>query len=151
MEDAEKGKLLELPADRLTIHYGIGDERAEKTLFMSFLRQNSLLRFIDSPVDVINLKVNPDLCENVLRILLADKGGPGKMMEFELDEDAIDGADVDRILDWVQDHMTYFFMKRFQEMADKSRVLEPIAKALQSSSAGSEPSPSPKASAGPSE
>lgn len=138
MEETEgKGKLPTLPEDRLTIQYGPQGERQDKVLFMSFMRQNSLVRFMDSPVDVINLKVQPDLCESVLRIMLADKGGPGKMMEFELDEDQISGGDVDRILNWVQDHMTYFFMKRFQEMAEKAKQLEPIAKGLQSSQDGS--------------
>jgi len=151
MEETKgKGELPKQPEDRMSVEYGPPGERQEKPLFMSFLRQNSLCRFMDSPIAVVNLKVDPDLSENVLRVMLADKGGAGQMMSFELDEDMISGEDVDRILSWVQDHMTYFFMKRFQEMAEKARVLEPIAQALQSSQTGSDPSPSETASAGPS-
>lgn len=150
MEAETKGTLPPQPEDRLTILYGEKDNRQPKELFFSFLRQNSVLRFIDNPAQVINLKVNPDTAEAVLRIMLADKGGPGKMMEFELDEDLIANEDVDKILDWVQGHLTYFFMKQFQEMAEKAKHLEPTAKALQLSALGSESSTSETASAGPS-
>jgi len=150
MEDTAKGILPIQPEVRLTIMYGEKGQRQEKELFFSFLRQNSILRFIDNPHQVINLKVNPDTAEAVLRIMLADKGGPGKMMEFELDEDLIVGEDVDKILDWVQGHLTYFFMKQFQDMAQRAKDLEPTAKALQSSALGSENSTSETQSAGPS-
>lgn len=153
MEAETKGTLPPKADDRLTIGYGIPDaegKRPEKVLFFSFLRQNSLLRFIEGPTQVINMRVDPDLCENVLKILLADKGGPGQMTTLELDETMIDGDDVDRIINWVQDHLTYFFMKRFQEMAQRAATLEPTAKALASSAAGSEASASSTAAAGPS-
>lgn len=134
------------PEDRITITY----EGAERTLFMSFLRQNSLLRFINAPTDVIYLPSNPDLCEVVLKIMLADKGGAGKMLEMELDEEAMTSDDYERVISWVQDHMTYFFMKRFREMALRAQVLEPMAQALQSQAGGSVSSTSETAVAGPS-
>jgi hypothetical protein len=138
------------PADRLSIQYGPADERTERVLFFSFLRQNSLLRFIESPTDVINLRVNPDLSETALRIMLADKGGAGQMLNFELDEDLISYEDVEAILEWVEGQMTHFFMKRFRDMAQKAQLLEPLARDLQSSATGSANSTSPPPSAGPS-
>jgi len=134
------------PSSHLTIPYN-GEERE---LFMSFLRLNSILRFIEDPNRVILMTIDPDLVENVLRILLAPKGGAGEMFNFELDEEAIPMEDVDKVLNWAQDHLTYFFMKRFQEVAVKAAQLEPIAKRLQSSLPGSEASSSETASAGPS-
>lgn len=154
MEPETKGILPPLPEDRLIIGYGEPDadgKREDKTLFFSFLRQNVLLRFIEGPPQVINMRADPDLCEVVLKVLLAEKGGAGKSLDVELDEDAISGDDVDRVISWVQDHMTHFFMKRFQEMAQRAAALEPAAKALQSSALGSAPSGSPTASAGLSE
>lgn len=124
---ADTDALPPLPEDRLVVtHLG-----APRELFMSFLRKNSILRFVENPTQIIWLSSEPDMIENVLRIMLSDKAGPGGMFEHELTETEISEDDVQRIMAWVQDHLTYFFMKRFQEMAQRGAVLEPLAKNLQ--------------------
>ena len=116
-------ELQEPPADRLTIKYK-GESRE---LFMSFMRQNALLRYVDNPTTILTIGIDPDLSEAVIRAMLVEK-----------------------ITDWVSEHLTYFFMKRFQSMAERGKRLEPIAKALQLSVAGSGGSGSETAPAGPS-
>lgn len=135
------------PDDHLTItHNG-----AERVLFMSYLRKNSILRFVDNPTQIMWMASEPDLIENVTKIMLSPKAGPGGMFEHELTEEEISEDDVQKIMSWVQDHLTYFFMQRFQQMAEKGHALEPVAKGLQSLSNGSVGSNSETPSAGPSE
>ncbi|AKU43547.1 tape-measure chaperone [Caulobacter phage Seuss] len=134
------------PEDYLTITHN-GEPRE---LFMSYLRKNSILRFVDNPTQIVWLSSEPDLIENVMRIMLSPKAGAGGMFEHELTEEEVSEDDVQRIMNWVQDHLTYFFMKRFQDMADRGKLLEPIAKDLLSSVGSSNSSTSETPSAGPS-
>lgn len=134
------------PDDRLKIKFS-GEDRE---LFMSFQRLNSLLRNVDDPRQILNIAVDPDLGEAVLRVALAPTSDPGSAFEFTLVDDMVSNEDVERILDWSMDHLTYFFMKRFQKVATRAAELEPIAMALASSQAGLAPLISPTAVAGPS-
>lgn len=134
------------PDDRILITHN-GEQRE---LFMSYLRKNSILRFVDNPTQIIWLSSEPDLIENVMRIMLSPKAGPGGMFEHELTEDEVNEEDVQRVMNWVQDHLTYFFMRRFQDMAARGKVLEPIAQSLVSSINSSAASNSTTPSAGPS-
>lgn len=150
-ETQEAIELPPKPEDRITIRFKKDDgEVVERVLFMSWMRQNSISRFLTTPQDVIYLLADPDNGENVLRIMLAEKGGAGEMLKGELPEDAISAEDYERVLVWVQDHMTHFFMKRFQDLALKAKALGPMAKALMSSAPGSPGSDGQTASAGPS-
>lgn len=123
--------LPERPDDRLTVTY----KGNEKVLFMSFLRQNALLRIMDNPQSIMMLQVDPDLSELSIKALLAEK--PENFAAFELEETDLSQEDFERIIDWVQDSMSYFFMKRFRKMGEKADSLEPLAKALLSSAPGS--------------
>ncbi|AKU43546.1 tape-measure chaperone [Caulobacter phage Seuss] len=93
------------PEDYLTITHN-GEPRE---LFMSYLRKNSILRFVDNPTQIVWLSSEPDLIENVMRIMLSPKAGAGGMFEHELTEEEVSEDDVQRIMNWVQDHLTYFF------------------------------------------
>lgn len=135
---------LKAPDSRLTVTYR-GEQRE---LFMSFLRMNSCLRMLGEPERLSVMLLDPDTCELMLRVVLAEKGQTGR--DVELQDDDLSDEDVDRILLWVQEHLTYFFMKRFQQLGDKTRALEPIAQRLKSSLVGSEVSSSSEPSAGPS-
>lgn len=122
----------EIP-DKLQVTYK-GEQR---TLFMSFLRQNSCLRVIGNPTNLATLMIDPDMSENVLRIMVAPKGGMGEMFEVELGDEDLSAADVDAILLWVQRHLTAFFMKRFQQASEAAKELEPVMKDLASQPTGS--------------
>lgn len=144
MTDTPTVELQEPPKDRMTVKY----KGADKELFMSFMRQNALLRYVDDPTRVMMIGVDPDLSEALLRVMLAEK--ITDIHDFELEEGDLSNQHSEEIIEWVSEHLTYFFMKRFQSMADRGRRLEPIAKALQSSVAGLDNSGSGTASAGPS-
>ena len=137
-------ELQEPPADRLTIKYK-GESRE---LFMSFMRQNALLRYVDNPTTILTIGIDPDLSEAVIRAMLVEK--ISDIHDFNLEEGDVSNEDAEKITDWVSEHLTYFFMKRFQSMAERGKRLEPIAKALQLSVAGSGGSGSETAPAGPS-
>lgn len=143
-EETPEIQLQEPPADRISIKYK-GEDRE---LFMSFMRQNALLRYVDDPTRVLMIGVDPDLSEALIRVMLVDK--IKDVHDFILEEEDVSNEDAEKITEWVSEHLTYFFMKRFQSMAERGRRLEPIAKALQSSVAGSDGLPSETAPAGPS-
>lgn len=138
---------LEKPDDRLTVNYK-GEDRS---LFMSYLRLNSCLRVLGDPERLGSLLLDPDLGESVIRVMVAPKGGAGEMFDVELEEEDLSGEDCRRIIDWVQDHLSYFFLSRFQETGKKFELLEPVAAALKSSLTGFDVSTSSEPSAGPSE
>ena len=135
MDEVAEMTLPSRPEDKITIVFA-GEPRE---IFMSFLRLNSLLRVVDEAPRVVMITVDPDLGEMVLRALLVEKPG-ADMFDFVLEEGVISNEAVERLQMWAQDHLTYFFMKRFQQIGQTAAKLEPLAKALQSSAPGSAPS-----------
>lgn len=130
------------PNERLSIQYK-GEDRE---LFMSYLRLNQCVRVLGSPQDLPTMMLDPDTIETMLAVALAD----GPLKDFELQHDDLTHEAVDAILQWVQDHLVYFFMKRFQQLVEHKQQLEPAAQALKSSLLGSGASTSSAAAAGPS-
>lgn len=137
---------LDKPSDYLTVTF----RKERRELFMSFLRLNSCLRLLGEPERLATVMIDPDMTESIMRVMLAEKAGPGEYLDFELGEMDVPPEDVDKILIWVRDHLSYFFMKRFQQLGDQALQLGPVAEALKSSLLGSESSTSSEAAAGPS-
>ena len=106
---------------------------------MSFLRQNAVLRVIGEPENMGAMLIDPDVTEMILRIFLAAKPSLTDAADMELTEDALDTETVENILAWVQEHMTYFFVKRFQLVSNQQAALKPLADNLKSLQSGSEP------------
>jgi hypothetical protein len=120
--------------DKISITYA-GQQRE---LFMSFLRLNSCIRVLGGDVNnIAMMMVDPDMGENILRVLLAPDGGAGAMFDFTLNENEIGPEDVDTILLWAQDHLTAFFVKRFQQAQASAKKLEPMIVAQESQLDGS--------------
>lgn len=134
------------PDERLTVTF----RGQSRELFFSFARQNSCLRAVNDPDRLATIMLDPDASEAIIRIMLAEKGGSGEQFEVELGETDISMEDYDKILTWVLDHLTYFFMKRFQGLGNQAKALGPEADRLVSSLTGSANSTSSEASAGPS-
>lgn len=133
------------PRERLEVTY----KGEKKVLFFSFQRQNSCIRILGEPDALPMMLLDPNICEAVLAVMLAPTASPGASLEFEVSEDDLDYADVELILEWVQEHLSYFFMKRFQQLGIASQKLEPLAAALKSSLIGSADLSSNEPSAGP--
>lgn len=137
---------LKRPNPRLEITF----QGAPRVLFMSYLRQNSCLRVLGDPENLQAILVDPNISEMVLQVMLAKNAGAGEMFDTKLNEEDLEYEEVDRILKWVMEHLTYFFMTRFQMLGDQTKQLGPMVTRLQSSLIGSELSSSSEASAGPS-
>lgn len=125
-------QLPEKPLDRLDVIY----KGAPLEIFMSFMRLNKLLRIIEGPQDVVMLALNPDASEMIIKVLVCPVKERFDLIEIE--ETDVGQEDYEIMLSWVQDHLTYFFMKQFQAASAKGNALEPLAKGLLSSSVGSE-------------
>lgn len=132
------------PDDRLTITY----KGQERDLFFSFMRQNMLLKHFPEPTNAFEAMIDPYMAETVLAILLVDN--PKHIDKFDLDETDVSREDTELVLNWAAEHLIYFFMHKFQLVADKATVLEPLLQALQSSNPGSQGSTSTTPAAGPS-
>jgi hypothetical protein len=132
--------------DKLTIKW----KGQDRELFMSYRRLNSCLRVLGSADNLGYMAVDPDMSENMICVMVADKAGPGHMFEVELEEDDLTADDFDAIVFWVQEHLQDFFIKRFQKAKDQAATLEPLLEALRSSQAGSPASTSESPSVGPS-
>lgn len=118
---------------------------------MSYLRLNACLRVLGDADRLANIMIDPDTVEGLLKVMLADKVDQLAFLEMELGEADMSQDVVDEILIWVRDHLAYFFMKRFQQLADQGQKLGTVADHLKSSLTGSGPSTFNGAPAGPSE
>jgi len=124
---------LKSPDYRLTVlHNGLPLE-----LFMSYLRKNSCIRVMGDFDRLPTMLLDPTTSELILQVMLAEKAGAGQMFEHELTETEISEEDADKILLWVHEHLTYFFMTRFQQLGEQTKELGPIAERLKSSMDGS--------------
>lgn len=132
------------PDDRLTIDF----RGASRELFFSFTRQNMLLKHFPEPTNAFEAMIDPYMAETVLAILLVDN--PKQIDQFELDELDVSREDIEKVLNWAAEHLIYFFMHKFQLVAEKATALEPLLQALQSSKAGFQSSTSTTPAAGPS-
>lgn len=133
--------------DRITVNY----KGQDRELFMSYLRLNSCLRVIgNDPRSIAIFMIEPDMVENILRAVLAEKGGAGQMFDVALEDGDLSVGDVDAILLWVQEHFTDFFVKRFQQAQKSAADLEPMIAALASQGTGSAVSSGATPPAGPS-
>lgn len=115
---------------------------------MSYKRLNQCLRVLGEPDRLIAVVLDPDTCEMLVKVCLAPN--PATCFEYELDETEISTDDYDKILKWVQGHLTHFFMKRFQQLSESAKEMEPLAERLKSSLLGSANSTSSGPVAGPS-
>jgi hypothetical protein len=124
---------MERPGDYLEVEY----KKQPKKLFMSFMRLNSCIRVLGDPDRLPVMAIDPDISENILATLLADKPNDG--LNLELGEDDISTDDSDKMLGWAQSHLSFFYLKRFHQMGTQAKALEPLAEHLKLSLSGSAP------------
>lgn len=136
---------IERPQDRIKIMVG----EVERELFMSFQRLNNCLALLSDPDNLPSLMIDPFLGDAILRTMVAET--PSTPVDtVEVAEGAISMDDYDKVLLWVRDHLSHFFLKRFQQLGEQAKKLEPAAERLVSSLTGSQASSSSAPSAGPS-
>lgn len=135
----------ERPPERLTIQCG----GSEKVLFMSFARLNNCLRAIEDPDRLPVMMIDPDVSDLIIRLMLAPTPTTDPR-EVQIGEEDMSMDTIDDILLWVRDHLSAFFLKRFQQVGAQLAKMEPEAARLVSSLTGSAGSTSNEPPAGPS-
>ncbi len=140
-------------------------KRPEKTLKledgtelkMSYLMLNDILRYVGTPEEALpRILSDQDTRDLIVRRLLTDNDKPIEDMKdlIPVADLEIDFFDVEDILAWTMEHVTYFFMKTAEKMkaaVAKYPDMEKMMKSFDPSESGSNPSPTTTKSAGPTE
>lgn len=111
------------PQDHLTIN--IGEEETQVELFMSFALLNQLTAALQNSDDLQLLHDSPEtrmfVTEQLLGSLKRKKKAPINSGDITLNQG-------DKIIDWVQSHLEFFFLSR---MKKKIQTQQNINKTLQ--------------------
>lgn len=127
-------------------------------LKMTYLMINDILRYVGGPDEAMEqILMNQSTRDLVIRRLLTQNGKSITVLEdlIPLEEVEIDIFEMDEILSWTLEHVSYFFMKtagRIQAVVEKYPEMTGEKKTSSSpSETGSTPSPTTTKSAGPTE
>ena len=126
-------------------------------LKMSYLMLNDILRYVGAMEDAVTqIMSNQDTRDLIVRRLLTDNDKPIENMEdlIPMNEVEIDFFDVEDILAWTMEHITYFFMRTAEKIQAATQKYPEVAqrmKSLDHSENGSKPSQTKTKSAGPTE
>lgn len=108
-----------------TFDIRIGEE--DREILMSFGLLNELTKLIGDPGTVAAVAINPELRDEVLRLVLAERKRSGKVIKPLEDVEDIDAdyEDIERLLKWVMGHVLGFFVRLLQttkEVAEGHKV-----------------------------
>lgn len=126
-------------------------------LTMTYLMMNDILRYVGGPEEaMLSIMNNQETRDLIVRRLLTKNGKAIEKMEdlIPLDEVEIDFFDVEDILAWTLEHVTYFFMKTAEKMQGAVAKYPEVAARMTSSDpseTGSTASQTTSKSAGPTE
>lgn len=140
-------------------------QRPEKTLTlengtelkMTYLMMNDIMRYVGGPDEaMMAITQNQDTRDLIVRRLLTDNNKPIEKMEelIAIEDVEIDFFEVDDILAWTMEHITYFFMRTAEKISAAVGKYPEMQKRMTSSDpseTGSKPSPKKTKSAGPTE
>lgn len=110
----------------------------ERELLMSYGLLNALTVIVGSPDVAPTIAVNADLREDVLKAVLAERKTSGKILKevADVDDLEISISDVEKLLDWVMDHVMSFFVRSLDKMVQRVGAHKDGLAALKSSVAG---------------
>lgn len=94
-------------------------EDSGKTLTMTYVVFNDILRYVGGIEEAMtSLLTNQDVRDLIIRRLLTDNKKPVEDLKdmVALEDVDIDIFEMDEILGWTMDHITYFFMKTAERM-----------------------------------
>lgn len=131
------------PAE-LDPHLTITVDEVEREFFMSFGLLDALTRTIGDPANIGAVHSEPNLREDVLKALLAERKKSGKVITASNDVDDYDIsiADIEKLLDWAVEHVMSFFVRSLQKVVNVTERHKGQMEALASSLAGSNASAS---------
>jgi hypothetical protein len=110
----------------------------KRELFMPFALLNQLVKIIKDPQNVGLILIHPELREEILTEVLAERTQTGKLISpASLEDTAISLEDINEVLDWVSQHILDFTIAGLQKANNlKSRNIK-ILKDLLTSLTGS--------------
>ena len=112
-----------------------GDDRE---IMMTYGLLNACSRLVTNPDQIAQLAVDPDLRDNLLKVLLAKRTLSGKVEhEFVLDETEMSVDTVLELVDWASSHLLDFFLKALQRAKSLTDANKDRIDSLMSSGAGS--------------
>ncbi len=113
-----------------------------ETLTMTYVVFNDILRYVGSVEDAMSsIMTNQDVRDLIVRRLLTDNKKPVEDLEalIKLEDVEIDIFELDDILSWTMEHVTYFFMRTASKMqASMTKYPELAERLTKTSSALSE-------------
>lgn len=100
-----------------TFDISINGEARE--IFMSFGLLNELTRIVQDPARIGLMAIDPDMREDVLYALLAERKPSGKILKPlpDIDDIEADYLEIERLLAWAMEHTLGFFVRLLQSAA----------------------------------
>lgn len=133
-------------------------EESETTLTMSYVMMNDIMRLVGGPDEAMtSILTNQEIRDLIIRRLFTDS--KTSIEEFKdlipIEDTKMDIFEMDDVLSWVMEHITYFFMRTAEKVQAAVNKYPELAKKMKTSSdpseIGSTPSPKLTKSAGPTE
>lgn len=108
----------EVKAPDKTITLKVGEE--DREIFMSYGLQDQLLRLIPDTHLVGTVYTDSNVRNAVIEQVLADRSKTGKIiLQRSFDEYEIELEEVEKLLGWVVDHVTAFFVRVINQLESK--------------------------------
>lgn len=140
---------IDRPAKELTL------EDSEATFRMTYVVFNDILRFVGNIDEaMVSIMTNQEVRDLIIRRMLTDNDKPIQDIKdlIPSEQVSIDIFEIEDVLAWVMEHVTYFFMKtatRIQESVGKyPEMLQRMKTSSDHSKTGSTPSETTSKSVG---
>lgn len=117
------------------------DAGEEQTVFMSFGLLNTLVNYLGGPENLHLIRTSPEVRETFLVELLSPRDSHGRIprgSEFNLYSSNLSVEEGLALLDWVEGHLTDFFVKAAQSLKSQAAAMT-AATSQSSSESGSKP------------
>ena len=111
----------------------IGSDKP-RTIFMSFGLLAELTTIVKDVDSLGRIHVDPEVREEVLKILLSDRDEKGKIStEHNVYSVPMMPPDAISLLNWVHDHVAAYFMDALQKMSKTAGALQGVMETMMSS------------------
>jgi hypothetical protein len=110
-----------------------------KTLKMTYVVFNDILRFVGTIDEAFtSIMTNQDVRDLIIRRLLTDYNKPindlENLIELEKVDEELDIFEMDDLLAWTMEHVTYFFMRTATKMHESASKFPEVAAKMKMSS-----------------
>ena len=118
--------------DKLAPRFTLTCGDTQKELFMSFGLLNTLSAIFENPQQISETFINATVRLDILLLCLSKRDQYGKITEeFAINELEIDTDHLIDFLDWVESHISYFFLRAWEKsIASSIKRTEAIKKSI---------------------